>query len=143
MRVPCIYLTIPLTLALTLTLTLNLHPHPYQHGADTRCMERLCRCYKHTARNCGDGFKAVLPRLLPQIVAWFEQKPHSCFLYVANVCIANYGNEPALLPLFNDSFKRMAASTHPPQPLTPTPTPTLTLPLTLTLTPTLTRRCTA
>ena len=40
-------------------------------------MERLCRCYKHTARNCGDGFKAVLPRLLPQIVAWFEVKPHS------------------------------------------------------------------
>merc|ERR1719162_1424041 len=82
-----------------------------QHGSDTRCMERLCRCYKHTARNCGEGFKAVLPRLLPQIVSWFEQQPHSCFLYVCNVCIANYGNEPALLPLFNDSFKRMAAST--------------------------------
>ena len=30
-----------------------------QHGSDTRCMERLCRCYKHTARNCGDAFKAV------------------------------------------------------------------------------------
>ena len=85
-------------------------------------MERLCRCYKHTARNCGDGFKAVLPRLLPQIVAWFEVKPHSCFLYVANVCIANYGNEPALLPLFADSFKRMAASTSQPQPY-PQPTP--------------------
>ena len=27
------------------------------------------------------------------------------------MCIANYGNEPTLLPLFADSFKRMAAST--------------------------------
>ena len=82
-----------------------------QHGSDTRCMERLCRCYKHTARNCGAAFKALLPRLLPQMVGWFEQRPHSCFLYVANVCIAIYGNEPTLLPLFADSFTRMATST--------------------------------
>ena len=27
------------------------------------------------------------------------------------MCIANYGNEPALLPLFADSFRRMAAAT--------------------------------
>ena len=75
-------------------------------------MERLCRCYKHTARNCGEGFKAVLPRLLPQIVAWFEVKPHSCFLYVANVCTQSNPNpNPNLNPNPN-----------------PNPNPTLTQP---------------
>ena len=28
-------------------------------------MEKLCRCYKHTAKNCGADFKAVVPKLLP------------------------------------------------------------------------------
>ena len=82
-----------------------------RHGADTRCMERLCRCYKHTARNCGDAFAAVLPQLLPQVTAWFELQPQSCFLYVANVCAGNYGGTPEYVPLFADAYHRMSAAT--------------------------------
>ena len=33
-------------------------------------MEKLCRCYKHTAKNCGADFKAVVPKLLPLVVGW-------------------------------------------------------------------------
>jgi hypothetical protein len=38
-----------------------------RHGASSSCMEKLCRCYKHTARNCGEPFRAVVPKLLPQV----------------------------------------------------------------------------
>ena len=37
---------------------------------DSRVMEKLCRCYKHTAKNCGADFKAVVPKLLPLVVGW-------------------------------------------------------------------------
>jgi len=51
-----------------------------RHGTDTRCMERLCRCYKHTARNCGDGFAAMLPQLLPQVILPLPSPaPFGCF----------------------------------------------------------------
>ena len=85
-----------------------------QHGSDTRCMERLCRCYKHTARNCGEAFRAVVPMLLPQVTTWYEQQPHSCFLYMNNVCLTSFGNggrANELLPLFTDAYRRMSIAT--------------------------------
>ena len=83
-----------------------------RHGGDTRCMERLCRCYKHTARNCGTAFHAVVPALLPQVTSWYEERPQSCFLYVCNVCLTQYGGSvSALAPTFAESFGRMATAT--------------------------------
>ena len=85
-----------------------------RHGTSSNCMEKLCRCYKHTARNCGESFRVLVPKLLPQVCAWFEQHPHSCFLYMTNVCLSAFGHgERAadLLPLFADSYRRMTVST--------------------------------
>ena len=38
-----------------------------RHGTSSNCMEKLCRCYKHTARNCGEAFRAVVHKLIPQV----------------------------------------------------------------------------
>merc|ERR1740130_894071 len=84
-----------------------------RYGGDSKVMEKLCRCYKHTARNCGTGFKVVVPRLLPKVTAWFEQHPHSCFLYMCNVCLTAFGGSEnqELTPLFGEAFMRMSAAT--------------------------------
>lgn len=85
-----------------------------RHGASSNCMEKLCRCYKHTARTAGDSFRAVVGKLLPLVTGWFEQQPHSCFLYINNVCLTAFGRSPAvgeLLPLFSETFRRMAVAT--------------------------------
>ena len=58
-----------------------------RHGSSSNCMEKLCRCYKHTARNCGEGFRAVVHRLIPQVSTWqsislsgipHSHQPRSC-----------------------------------------------------------------
>lgn len=84
-----------------------------RHGSDSKVMEKLCRCYKHTSRNTAQGpfrgdFKHLVPRLLPQVTSWFEQQPHSCFLYVNNVCMKGYYDAPELLRVFSDCFTRMS-----------------------------------
>jgi len=82
-----------------------------RHGNDSRVMEKLCRCYKHTARNCGASFSALVPRLLPQVSNWFDQQPHSCFIYMCNVCISNFGGMPELLPVFALAYCRLSNAT--------------------------------
>jgi len=82
-----------------------------RHGTDSRVMEKLCRCYKHTARNCGPGFRPLVPRLLPQVSGWFEQQPHSCFIYVCNVCISSFGDAVELRAVFAEVFVRLSLST--------------------------------
>ena len=38
-----------------------------RHSTSSNAMEKLCRCYKHTARNCGDWFRVLVPKLVPQV----------------------------------------------------------------------------
>ena len=85
-----------------------------RHGTSSNCMEKLCRCYKHTSRNCGPFFRPVVHKLLPQVTGWYEQQPHSCFLYMNNVNLASFGqgiHVGDLLPIFADSFHRMSVTT--------------------------------
>ena len=85
-----------------------------RHGTSSNCMEKLCRCYKHTSRNCGEAFREIVPKLLPQVTGWYEAEPHSCFLYINNVCLSGFGIGPRaadLLPVFTDAFRRMSHKT--------------------------------
>lgn len=90
-----------------------------RHGSSASCMEKLCRCYRHTARTCGPAFQTCVPQLLPQVTGWYEQQPHSCFVYMCNVCIGafvppNGGGDaltPAILPVVAESFSRISTAT--------------------------------
>jgi len=82
-----------------------------RHGGNSTCMEKLTRCYKHTAKNCRESFGVLVPTLLQQITGWFEQQPHSCFIYVINWCLSSFSQVVALHPLFAESFGRISNST--------------------------------
>ena len=54
------------------------------------------------------------PLLWLQVTTWYEERPHSCFLYMHNVCLTSFGmgaKATNLLPLFMDSFRRMSIAT--------------------------------
>lgn len=88
-------------------------------STSSQCMEKLCRCYKHTQRACGDAFQAIVPRLLPQVTGWYEQQPWSCFVYMCNACLSSFPNPrdgtPALpaavRPVVSEAFQRIATAT--------------------------------
>jgi len=82
-----------------------------RHGGNSQCMEKLCRCYKHTAKVHRDAFSKLVPQLLPQITGWYEQYPHSCFVYVVNWMLTFYSRRADFLPLFANSFGRVAQAT--------------------------------
>ena len=45
---------------------------------------------------------------------WYEQQPHSCFLYMVNVCLSAFGqgsNAGDLMPLFAEAFRCMSLAT--------------------------------
>ena len=81
-----------------------------RHATSSNAMEKLCRCYKHTARTAGDSFRLLVPPLIRQMTTWFERQPHSCFLYMVNVCLSAFGHgrrSNELLALFAEAFRRM------------------------------------
>ena len=82
-----------------------------RHGSSSQCMEKLTRCYKHTAKNCRDSFGAVVPKLLEQVTAWYEQQPHSCFVYVVNWVLTSFSRQNEFHPLFAQTFQRVSQAT--------------------------------
>ena len=54
--------------------------------------EKLCRLHKHAIRECGPGaYLPLLEPLIQQIVTNFSRSLSSPYLYLASVCIAEYG----------------------------------------------------
>lgn len=80
-------------------------------GSHSVCMEKLCRCYKHTAKNCRDSFGVLVPKLLQQITSWYEQQPHSCFVYVINWLLTTFSRDPQFYALFVASFRQVSQAT--------------------------------
>ena len=57
--------------------------------------EKLCRLHKHAMRECGSGpYTALLDPLIQQIVTNFSKSLSSPYLYLASVCISEYGRIP-------------------------------------------------
>jgi len=82
-----------------------------RHGSSSQCMEKLCRCYKHTARNNRVSFAVLVPKLLQQITSWYEQQPHSCFVYVVNWVLTSNSRQREFHPLFAESYRRVSNAT--------------------------------
>jgi hypothetical protein len=49
-------------------------------------MEKLCRVVKFAVRTASAHVSSLLPALLGTICGWFDQDPHSCYLYIVHVC---------------------------------------------------------
>lgn len=56
--------------------------------------EKLCRLHKHAIRECGPAaYTPLLEPLMQQIVTNFTQSLSSPYLYLASVCISEYGRD--------------------------------------------------
>ena len=54
--------------------------------------EKVCRCYKHTIKNCRASFLPYLPAMAAHLTARFQQIPYSAFLYAASTCISQFAS---------------------------------------------------
>lgn len=62
---------------------------------DFALCEKLCRLHKHALRECGSvAFTPMLEPLIDQIVRNFSQSLSSPYLYLASICISEYGKNP-------------------------------------------------
>jgi transportin-3 len=67
-----------------------------KHPRDFVLSEKLCRLHKHAIRECGPpAYTPMLEPLIQQIVTNFSQSLSSPYLYLASVCIAEYGRNPS------------------------------------------------
>jgi hypothetical protein len=59
---------------------------------DEEFAEEICKCYKHSIRNCGATFIPYLEQMLSHIIDCFTKTPFSAYVYVANTILKNYGD---------------------------------------------------
>lgn len=60
-------------------------------SSDAMC-EKVCRFYKYAIRSCKKSFAPHLQQMATYISEQFQRKPSSAFVYVASVCIADFGS---------------------------------------------------
>lgn len=57
-----------------------------------RVCEKVCRCYKHTIKNCRASFLPYLPAMTSHLASRFQQVPYSAFLYTGSTCISQFAS---------------------------------------------------
>lgn len=55
--------------------------------------EKVCKFYKYSIRNSGKEFLQYLPQLSNHLIIQFQKKRYSAFLYVAGICVSDYGQQ--------------------------------------------------
>eukprot|EP00986_Skeletonema_menzelii_P008176 scaffold3367_cov142-Skeletonema_menzelii.AAC.2 len=67
-----------------------------KHPRDFNCGEKLCRLHKHAMRECGAAsYAPMLEPLSDQIVGNFSVSILSPYLYLASICVSEFGRNPA------------------------------------------------
>ncbi|XP_046388483.1 transportin-3 [Ischnura elegans] len=69
-----------------------------KYQADSRIMERCCRCLRFAVRCVGKQSLHLLEPLVKQIVALYQQNQHSCFLYMGSILVDEYAMDPSCTP---------------------------------------------
>ncbi|KAL1139884.1 hypothetical protein AAG570_006861 [Ranatra chinensis] len=65
-----------------------------KYQADSRIMERCCRCLRFAIRCLGKQSVHLLEPLVKQMVTLYTQRQHSCFLYLGSILVDEYACEP-------------------------------------------------
>mmetsp|Transcript_5376 Transcript_5376/g.15682 ORF Transcript_5376/g.15682 Transcript_5376/m.15682 type:complete len:1111 (-) Transcript_5376:959-4291(-) len=82
-----------------------------KYPRDIHLAEKLCRLHKHVMRGVGPGaFQPMLEPLRVQLVRNFSQSHLSPYLYAASVCIAEFGSDPAMVPLLVGMLTDLSAA---------------------------------
>ncbi|ODM90983.1 Transportin-3 [Orchesella cincta] len=64
-----------------------------KYQADSRVMERVCRCVRYAVRCVGRHSHPFLEPLVMQLVALYGAHHHSCFLYLGSILVDEYGED--------------------------------------------------
>jgi len=79
---------------------------------DFNLAEKICRLHKHSLRSCGAlVYAPVFDALVDLVVRSFEKSHQSPYLYVASICVAEYGRDPAYTKRLYDMVAALAATT--------------------------------
>ena len=78
---------------------------------DFTCGEKLCRLHKHAMRECGAAsYAPMLEPLTEQIVKNFSLSLLSPYLYLASICVSEFGRNPAYSKLLFDMMANLSTS---------------------------------
>ena len=82
-----------------------------KHPRDFNCGEKFCRLHKHALRECGSvHYAPMLEPLIEQIVKNFSHSLLSPYLYLASICISEYGRNPAHPPILFDLVAKLSST---------------------------------
>ena len=79
-------------------------------GTDPVVAENVCRCYKHSMRNCKEEFTPLLEPVMQQLVAAFDYSFRSSYLYAASICITEFSNNPTYSPRLFEMIVSLSTS---------------------------------
>lgn len=79
-----------------------------KYSGDSGIIERCCRCVRYAVRCLGRTSCDLLNPVLSQIVALYQDHPHSCFLYLGSVLVDEYGYESACVPLLLNMLQALS-----------------------------------
>ena len=82
-----------------------------KHPRDFTCGEKLCRLHKHAMRECGaTTYAPLLGSLSEQTVKNFSLSLSSPYLYLASICVSEFGRNPAYSKLLFDMMANLSTS---------------------------------
>jgi len=82
-----------------------------KHPRDFTCGEKLCRLHKHAMRECGAAsYAPMMEPLTDQIVKNFSLSLLSPYLYLASICVSEFGRNPAYSQLLFEMMANLSTS---------------------------------
>jgi transportin-3 len=79
---------------------------------DFNMAEKVCRLHKHVLRGCGSsGYGDMIQPLCANIVRGYTQSHLSPYLYLASICVSEYGNDSRYVSLLFDMVRDVSEKT--------------------------------
>jgi len=83
-----------------------------KYPKDFNIAEKICRLHKHVLRGCGSsGYRDMIQPLCANIVRGYALSHLSPYLYLASICVAEYGNDPRYVPLLFEMVRDISEHT--------------------------------
>ena len=79
------------------------------HREEELIVEKCCRLVKHTIRGVDELFRPLTRAWAELIVVEFDQRPHSSYLYAAELLVDTYRLDPEVEPVLKGLFERMCS----------------------------------
>ncbi|TMW57776.1 hypothetical protein Poli38472_014379 [Pythium oligandrum] len=83
--------------------------------ASDELVERVCRCYKRMLKTGGVAIKPFVPRMVENLLSFYQTEPKSSYLYAASMVLKYFYNDQStdMTPLLANMLLRLAEMTFP------------------------------